>query len=63
MRKCLDGLLNNYDSLYERDGHKFLVIKNKQILGAYGSVRQALDYTDVELGTLISVREDPIFFR
>lgn len=53
MRKDFNWFLNNYDSLYEQYGHKFLVIKNKQVLGAYDSVRQALDNTDEELGTFI----------
>ena len=45
--------LNNYDRLYKKYGHKFLVIKNKTVLGAYDSVRQALDHTNEEIGTFI----------
>ena len=53
MRKDFNWFLNNYDDLYKQYGHKFLVIKNKQVLGAYDSVRQALDNTNEELGTFI----------
>lgn len=45
--------LNNYDSLYKLYGHKFLVVKNKTILGAYDSIRQAVDNTNEEFGTYI----------
>ena len=52
-RTDFNWFLNHYDELYETYGHKFLVIKNKTILGAYDSVREAVDNTDEELGTFI----------
>lgn len=45
--------LDNYQSLFEKYGHKYLVIKNKTILGAYNSMREAIDNTNEELGTYI----------
>lgn len=45
--------LNNYDDLYKKYGHQFLVIKNKTVLGHYDSIRQAIDNTDGEPGTYI----------
>lgn len=53
MRKDFNWFLNNYDALFKQYGHKYLVIKNKKVLGAYDSVRQALDNTHEELGTFI----------
>lgn len=53
MREDFCWFLNHYDELYKRYGHKHLVIKNEQVLGAYESVRQALDCTDEEPGTYI----------
>ena len=53
IRKDFNWFLNNYDDLYRRYGHKFLVIKNKHILGAYDSVREALDNTNEMPGTFI----------
>ena len=52
-RSDFNWFLNNYADLYSQYGHKFLVIKNKTILGAYDSIRDALDNTNEELGTFI----------
>jgi hypothetical protein len=52
-RSDFNWFLNNYSELYKKYGHKFLVIKNKEILGAYTSVREALDNTNEEMGTFI----------
>lgn len=35
--------INNYQELYKKYGHKFLAIKNKEILGAYDSIPSAID--------------------
>lgn len=50
--------LENYDSFYNKYGHKFLVIQNKTILGVYDEIREALDETSKRypLGTF-SVQE------
>lgn len=52
-RTDFNWFLNNYDELYNKYGHKFLVIKNKTVLGAYDNVRQALDATSEPIGTFI----------
>ena len=52
-RSDFNWFLNNYTDLYLKYGHKFLVIKNKSVLGAYDTVREALDNTHEELGTFI----------
>jgi len=53
MRKDFNWFLNNYDVLYKKYGHKYLVIKDKKVLGAYDNVREALDNTKEALGTFI----------
>ncbi len=45
--------LQNYDDLYNQYGHKFLAVKNKKVLGAYNSVREAVDCINEEPGTFI----------
>lgn len=47
--------LENYDRFYREYGHKFIVIKNKVVLGAYDSVSVAVDITSkaYPLGTFI----------
>ena len=52
-RSDFNWFLNNYDSLYKKYGHKYLVIKNHAVLGAYNNMREALDNTKEELGTFI----------
>ena len=52
-RADFNWFLNNYEDLYKEYGHKFLVIMNKNVLGAYDSVREALDKTSEPLGTFI----------
>ena len=34
--------VKNYDSIYKKYGHKFIVIKNSTVLGAYSSIMEAL---------------------
>lgn len=53
MRKDFNWFVDNYDNLYKKYGHKFLVIKNEAVIGAFDSVRQAVDNTTEELGTYI----------
>ena len=52
-RKDFNWFLNNYDNLFKQYGHKFLVIKDEHVLGAFDTVREALDNTHEELGTFI----------
>lgn len=35
--------IENYQEFYQKYGHKFLAIKNKNILGAYNSVLDAIN--------------------
>ena len=37
-----DFFIENYQELYKKYGHCFLAIKNKNILGAYNSVAEAI---------------------
>ena len=50
-----DYFIENYDSFYKRYGHKFLAIKNKQVLGSYNSVSDAINdlSSTYEIGTYI----------
>ena len=41
----------NWDILYEKYGHKFLVIKDKKVIGVYNSFREAMDNTHEEKNT------------
>ena len=52
-RADFNWFLNNYNDLYEKYGHKYLVIKEQSILGAYDNIREAIDNTREELGTYI----------
>ena len=54
-KQDFDYFIANYDSLYSKYGHKFLAIKNKKVLGAYNSVRDAIDElsSTYEIGTYI----------
>lgn len=52
-RRDFNWFLNNYQELYDKYGHKFLVIKDKTVIGAYDTIRQALDNTHEEPGTFI----------
>jgi hypothetical protein len=52
-RADFNWFLNNYDKLYSEYGHKYLVIKDEKVLGAYDNIREALDNTDEEIGTFI----------
>lgn len=44
-----------YHTLYEKYGHKFIAIRNREILGAFDSVSDAIDQLSVDfpLGTYI----------
>ena len=52
-RSDFNWFINNYNELYKKYGKKYLVIKDKEVLGAYDSVREALDNTHEEVGTFI----------
>jgi len=47
--------LQNMGKLYEQYGHKFLAIKDRQILGVYDNFNEALDDTlkNEEAGTFL----------
>lgn len=38
-----DYFVENYERFYLQYGHSFIAIKNKEVLGNYTSVREALD--------------------
>ena len=38
-----DFFVKNYQELYNRYGHKFIAIRNEQVLGAYNSVSEAIN--------------------
>lgn len=42
-RNDFDFFIENYCDLYKKYGHKFLAIKNKQVLGVYDSVLEAVN--------------------
>lgn len=50
-----DYFVENYKSLFNKYGHKFLAIKNKEVLGSYDTVQDAIsDLTPkYEVGTYI----------
>lgn len=54
-KEDFDYFTNNYQELYKEYGHKFLAIKNKNILGAYNSVSDAISQlsSTYEIGTYI----------
>jgi hypothetical protein len=47
--------LENMENLYHVHGHKFVAVKNKGILGIYGTFNEALESTlkTEELGTFL----------
>lgn len=47
--------LDNYDSLFKKYGHKFVAIKDKNILGVFDTASQAFNNLscDYEVGTYI----------
>ena len=53
MKDDFSWFVENYDALYAEYGHKFLVIKHRTVLGAYDTMRQALDNTHEKRGTFI----------
>ena len=50
-----DYFISNYQDLYKQYGHKFLAIKNKEILGAFDSVPDTIENLSKthEIGTYI----------
>ena len=50
-----DFFIDNLPALYAEYGHRFLVIKNQSVMGAYDDFREAYDETlkTEELGTFI----------
>lgn len=55
MLEDFNWFVENYGQLFKEYGHKFLAIKNKNILGVYDDVRSAIDKTKEteEMGTFI----------
>lgn len=53
--KDFEWFLNNYNKIFEKYGHTFVVIKNCRILGTYSNVSDALNETlrSEKLGTFI----------
>ena len=53
--KDFEWFVENYDEIYKKYGHAIISIKNKKVLGAYPSFREAVDATEKneELGTFI----------
>ena len=45
-RADFNWFLNNYDNLYKKYGHKFLVIKDETVLGAYESYDRLISMID-----------------
>lgn len=37
--------IDHYDELYKKYGHKFIVLRNREILGAYDSTMDAINAT------------------
>ena len=54
-RNDFQWFLDNYDNLYNKHGHKFFVIQNKQIIGVFDNKNVAIDITSKthEIGTFI----------
>lgn len=54
-KEDFDFFTSNYKDLYEKYGHKFLAIKNQEILGAYDSVQEVIEKlsSDYEVGSYI----------
>ncbi|MDR0519302.1 MAG: hypothetical protein LBG82_04535 [Clostridiales Family XIII bacterium] len=50
-----DYFINNLASLYQKYGHRFLVIKNEKVIGAYNSFDDAFSETikTEKLGTFL----------
>lgn len=50
-----DFFVNNYNDLFLKYGHKFLAIKNREVLGAYDSVPEAMNTLSAnhKIGTYI----------
>jgi hypothetical protein len=55
MDKDFDFFLQNMERLYREHGHKFVAIKNLNILGTYDTFNEALEITlkTEELGTFL----------
>lgn len=44
-KKDFDFFIEHYQKFYEQYGHKFIVIRNKQILGSYDTELDAINQT------------------
>lgn len=68
--------IDHYDELFKKYGHKFFVIRNKEILGIFDDQRTAIDETTkvYPLGTFIvqentgdesgyTIRVNPLIYR
>lgn len=44
-KRDFDFFIENYEKLYQKYGHKFLVIRNQEILGSYDSELSAINIT------------------
>jgi hypothetical protein len=53
--KDFEYFVNNYQKIFNKYGHKFIVIKNQKILGVYDDIDDAVDETvkTEEIGTFI----------
>ena len=54
-KRDFDFFTKNYHELYKQYGHKFLAIKNEEVIGAYDSVPDAISQLSptYEIGTYI----------
>jgi hypothetical protein len=54
-KQDFDFFIQNYQELYNRYGHKFLAIKNQEILGSYDTELEAITNTEKQypLGSFI----------
>ena len=54
-KKDFNFFTTNYQELFKQYGHKFLVIKNEKVIGAYDSVPDAISKLSptYEIGTYI----------
>lgn len=54
-KEDFDYFIDNYQSIYQKYGHKFIAVRNKEILGAYDTEVDALNETskNYPIGTFI----------
>lgn len=48
-----DWFVEHYNELYQKYGHKHLVIKNQKVIGVYDSLLEGIKETKEELGTFL----------